>query len=145
MLPFSNPRKSAEFNNWPIGGNNRGICKFWVEHTPGKGFRVARSTTDKHGRWCKPKVMTYHGPACIVDGSDGRTYILTSSPRPNHASISVYRHDFKCANFEEGKQDSYVFPDGPFGRAELYESLKALIAEASPQTSDRLPTKTVRT
>ena len=76
-MKYSNPRLVAEFNDWPIGGTHRGQCKFEVEPAkPGKGVRISRTTTDKHGRWCKPKVTTYGGPAAIVDGADGKTYVL---------------------------------------------------------------------
>lgn len=90
MLTFSNPRCTAEFNDWPIGGANRGQCKFAVERN-NRGERVSRQTTNKHGVWCKPKYSNYGKEACIVDGSDGKTYILLAN---NSGFITVYRHDF---------------------------------------------------
>lgn len=75
MMTFSNPRTVAEFNDWPIGSNHRGYCRFEVETKKGKQ-RVSRVTADKNGRLCKPKCTTYYEKTIIVDGSDGRTYVL---------------------------------------------------------------------
>lgn len=94
-ITFSNARKVAEFSDWPIGGSNRGQCKFAVEDGGKRGERVSRTTTDKHGRWCKPKYTTYSDKAAIVDGSDGKTYILSLSP--HYGMVSIHRHDFMSA------------------------------------------------
>lgn len=90
-LTFSNPRVLAEFADWP-NGRNRVKCRFYVEHDLKRGFRVCRQTTDKNGQWCKPKMHTYASLSCIVDGSDGKTYILRSVPE--YGMICVDRHDF---------------------------------------------------
>ena len=102
-MKFSNPRKLAEFSDWPIGGDNRGSCRFVVEAN-NKGERVSRTTTDKHGRWCKPKHSTYGRKQAIVDGDDGKTYILSIN---NAGFISVHRHDFMSAN------PSAIFAENP--------------------------------
>lgn len=101
MPKFSNPRKSAVFADWPIGGNNRGECRFTVEANA-KGERTMRVTTDKHGRWCKPKYLKYGQKQVIVDGDDGKTYILSFNEL---GFISIYRHDFMSA------QPSSIFND----------------------------------
>lgn len=69
-MKFTNPRIHATFTNWPLGGNRRGVCVFHVEHNVKKGFRFTRTTTGK------PKLKTYGGRAAIVDGDDGRTYLI---------------------------------------------------------------------
>src|SRR5690242_15360668 len=74
MFTFTNPRLVATFDDWP-SGRNRVKCEFRVETGRG-GVRVSRRTTDKNGVWCKPKYTTYAKKACIVDGSDGNTYVL---------------------------------------------------------------------
>jgi len=74
-MNFRNPVKVAHFKDWPIGGANRGECKFELE-TNKRGTRVLRTTTNKHGAWCKPKMGTYGGAACFVTGDDGKVYIL---------------------------------------------------------------------
>jgi len=70
MITFSNPRLTATFDNWPLGGARRGRCVFGIEFNPNKGYRFTRVTTGK------PKVTTYGGAGAIVDGSDGRTYLI---------------------------------------------------------------------
>jgi hypothetical protein len=127
MLPFSNPRLVAEFNDWPIGGNHRGQCKFVVELGNKRGIRISRTTTDKNGAWCKPKFTTYGGPAVIVDGSDGKTYILQAVPIYN--GIHVIRHDFMDACLPGGRpQYSTVYKDSKEEEErELYETFKTLI------------------
>jgi hypothetical protein len=94
MVKFSNARLTAEYDDWPIGGSNRGQCKFAVEDGGRRGTRVSRTTTDKHGRWCKPKYTTYASHHAIVDGDDGKTYILSLT---DYGFVSIKRHDFMSA------------------------------------------------
>jgi hypothetical protein len=101
-MTYSNPRLVAEFDDWPIGGSNRGQCKFNVCEGGKRGVRVSRMTTSKLGVWCKPKYTNYFDKAVIVDGEDGRTYVLSYSGR-GMDSVAVWRSDFMQA--EEG----YVF------------------------------------
>jgi hypothetical protein len=118
MLTFSNPRMTAEFNDWPIGGANVGKCKFGFESHPKRGLRLTRQTTNKYGSWCKPKLDTYGGPGAIVDGSDGKTYVLQFAGEP-YDFLYVKRHDFMHAES--------VFPDNP-----RFQEFKDLIAQATP-------------
>lgn len=90
-MTFTNPRLTALFTDWPIGGSNRGQCKFDIEEVKGK-YRIVRSTTNKSGAWCKPKKTTYGDKAVIVDGSDGRTYVLQGSR--TWKNIVIWRSDF---------------------------------------------------
>jgi hypothetical protein len=55
----------ATIDDYPIGRRERGKCRLQVERANGKGYRTVRTTTNKHGRWCKPKKSTY-GSAVIV-------------------------------------------------------------------------------
>src|SRR6516225_4781251 len=66
MTTYSNPRMRA---NWPDGGK-RVTATFKIETVKGKGQRAVRTTTGK------PKKLTYAYRMRIVDGSDGRTYIV---------------------------------------------------------------------
>jgi len=111
-LKFSNPRSVAEFDDWP-SGKDRVKCKFWVEHTK-RGYRVARQT-QKNGEWCKPKTTTFSGIAAIVDGSDGRTYILQVAEP--YGFINVWAHDFMQAF------------DGVFDRDDRHGELLKIITE----------------
>jgi hypothetical protein len=88
---------------------------FRIEPHPKKPatFRVTRTTTGK------PKTKTYGGHAAIVDGSDGRTYILQFAA--GFDFIMVSRSDFKDAR-------SPVWPrDGE------YIALAELIQQANPE------------
>lgn len=68
-VTFSNPRLKAVIEDWP-SGKQRVTCTFEVEAKKGKGERVNRITTGK------PKSTTYTDWMCIVDGDDGKTYLL---------------------------------------------------------------------
>ena len=90
MIQFSNPRLSADFENWPLGGNRRGLCTFNVEYKPNKGWRFSRKTTGK------PKTATYGGKAAIVDGDDGKTYLIQFAGQ--YDFIQIRKSDFMSAS-----------------------------------------------
>ena len=113
MITFSNPRQQATFTDWPLGGSKRGNCTFSVEFKKGKGWRFSRVTTGK------PKTSTYGGRCAIVDGSDGRTYLLQFAGAFDF--IKIMRSDFMDATGEVGTGS--VFPNNP-----LYQDLTALLA-----------------
>ena len=69
MTVYSNPRMSAIIENWPSGGKHV-TAKFSIEIREGKGERAVRFTTGAG------KVLTFARKARIVDGDDGRTYIV---------------------------------------------------------------------
>ncbi len=119
-LTFSNPRILAEFNDWP-SGSKRVKCVFHVERHPKRGDRVGRTTTGK------TKYTTYGGLAAIVDGSDGKTYILTCAPAAYGQSVSVHRSDFMCADEAMGGNGKHYVPFAD----ERYSELLALIAQAN--------------
>lgn len=112
-IQFSNPRKEAKFTDWPLGGNKRGLCLFGIEHNIRRGWRIVRTTESN-----KPKLCTFGGRAAIVDGDNGRTYILQHSGH-NDSFITIWRSDL----LHEGT----CFP----GDAR-YAELAAFIAQASP-------------
>jgi hypothetical protein len=117
MLIYSNPRDEAEFNDWPAGGKTVN-CRFHVEGKVGKGFRVGRTTTHPvTGLPCKTKYHTYAGPAAIVDGSDGETYILQYVREYDFIRIS--RSDFMNA------EESSVHRDNKERFDELMDIIKA--------------------
>lgn len=93
-ITFSNPRLVAVIEDYPLGGSKRGRCTFEIEQGK-RGYRAKRTTTGK------PKFATYAGKAAIVDGSDGRTYVL------QHATpydfIHIMRHDFMDATGTAGQ------------------------------------------
>lgn len=87
-MKYSNPRKQATFTDWPLGGNRRGQCVFSVESNK-KGERISRVTTGA------PKYSVYAEKSVIVDGDDGRTYLMQKTPY----AIHVYRSDFMSQEY----------------------------------------------
>ncbi len=115
-MNFTNPRLKAVINDYPLGGNKRGQCTFEIEYKPGKGYRAVRTTTGK------PKTDTYSGQAVIVDGDDGKTYILYKTM---YGFIKIRRWDFMDAN-----PGSIFLSDNP----EQWEALTELINQCYTQT-----------
>ncbi len=76
---FSNPRREVQVDDWPFG---RHTCKarFVVESHPKRGERVSRVTENKtRTGWNKPKCTTYAPRQVILDGDDGRVYLLSAT------------------------------------------------------------------
>ena len=118
---FSNPRLNASFSDWPLGGSKRGNCTFTVETHPKRGQRVLRTTTGK------PKASTYSTFCAIVDGSDGRTYLLHYSNRYGNESVSIYQSDnAHCAHFGESGDHYHVKGNSP-----LFDTLVTLVKQAN--------------
>ncbi|MHC4372167.1 MAG: hypothetical protein ACYSW8_31570 [Planctomycetota bacterium] len=104
MLQLSNPRHGAVVEDWP-SGKRRVTATFDVEQDPKKGDRVARATTGK------PKKTTYHKKMRIVDGDDGRVYLLGFT---SCAQIVVWPGTMKYPEY---------FYDGDEGFAEYFKLL----------------------
>ena len=92
LLPtFSNARTEALIEDWPFG-RQRCKARFQVEAKPRKGERVVRWTENKDRTgWNKPKATTFCMRCAIVDGNDGRTYIL----RQTCGHVNVMQGDMK--------------------------------------------------
>ena len=120
-LTFANPRLEAVIPDYPLGGGRRGPCRFFIERHPRRGYRAGRVT------FGKPKYDTYGGRAAVVDGSDGRTYIIQDAGP--YGFIRVSRSDFKDADALGLPGNSgAVFPSGD--TAALHAELAALLASA---------------
>ena len=118
MITFSNPRIKAELTDYPIGAGRRGLCVFEVKFTLKKGWKFYRTTTGK------PKSdIAYGGRGCIVDGDNGRTYLLQ---RGNYGGIAVYRSDMKSAETDVLGFDHYITERD----ADLFKLLGDLIDQA---------------
>ncbi len=128
MLTFTNPRIKAEFTDWPLGGNKRGMCKFVVENGGKKGFRISRTTTGK------PKCSTYAGRSAIVDGSNGRTYLLQHVAM--YGGVHVMRSDFMDATSDLECHSSTFYRDS---NPDMYNTLLALIEQANAIFRDAEP------
>lgn len=133
--PFSNPRHSVSVPNWPAGTKRGEVqyatATFQVEHKPNKGYRVIKTVVGK------PKVSTFGGRVAIVDGIDGKTYIIQRSQFSE--AIYVYRHDFKHPTKEELEGlglDDYVIS---FNVCNVwYNDAKNLINEAHAQVTEEV-------
>ena len=110
---FSNPRREAMIDDWPIG-RQRCRCWFQVERT-NRGERVARRTENKtRTGWNQPKRTTYGDRCAIVDGDDGRTWLLS------------YRNGAVCVWISDMQHTlCHVYADDP-----LFAGLMALIGGA---------------
>ena len=54
--------------DYPIGRRDRGRCEMSYQFQK-RGWRTSRRTTDKFGRWCKPKCSTFDEcPIIVVTG-----------------------------------------------------------------------------
>ena len=106
---YSNPRLQAVISNWPFGGK-RATAYFQIDQH-GNKERGTRFLT-LNGKQFATKKLTFAHKARIVDGSDGRTYILELTQYGGH--ISVKRGDMKY-------DEENIFPDNP-----RYAELKAL-------------------
>ncbi len=84
-MTYRNARKLAYYADWPLGGKKRGACNFFVELDPKRGERVGKQTTGK------PHYTTYSKRCAIIEGDDGRTYILKEIGE--YAAFRVSRHD----------------------------------------------------
>lgn len=89
---YSNPCVTKVIDTWPFGSHKTKAI-FGVERKHGKGQRIIRVLIDpKTGKECTPKKLTYAVRACIVDGDDGRTYLLNQTI---YKSISVMKGDMQ--------------------------------------------------
>jgi hypothetical protein len=124
-MKFSNPRLRAEFNDWP-SGSHRVKCVFELEHKAKKGWKFYRTTQNpKTGLPNKPKGdIAYAREGAIVDGDDGRTYLIQRAG--NYNFITVHSSDFKSAYFDTIQGG--VFPESS---PELFAELNAMIDEAN--------------
>ena len=84
MTNYSNPRLTAEIDNWPSGAQ-RVKAVFSIEATS-RGERAVRVTTGA------PVKLTFARKMRIVDGDDGRTYIARDH---GHGMVSICRGDMK--------------------------------------------------
>ena len=74
----SNPRREDSIEDWPLGSGRRGTATFTHEKN-NRGERISRVTPNKHGQPCKPKRSTYADIIRLVDGTDGKTHLLSFS------------------------------------------------------------------
>lgn len=91
---YSNPRMEAIIPDWP-SGSHRTEAHFKIEQHPKRGERATRTT--KHpitGKPSAPKLNAYAHKARIVDGDDGRTYVIEF----HGSGISVKNGDMKYSH-----------------------------------------------
>jgi len=80
---YTNPRTFAAIPDWPYGRKTRTLCTFTVEVLESGGShkeRISKVTVNPNtGRDNKPKKTTFSPAVRIVDGSDGKTYLIQKS------------------------------------------------------------------
>jgi hypothetical protein len=75
----------ATITDWP-NGSRRVEARFWIEIDAKRGERAVRETTGA------AKKLTFARKMRIVDGDDGRTYIVAFS---GYGHVTVWRGDMK--------------------------------------------------
>jgi len=101
-MQYRNPSMTLTVHDWPYG-QYRTTATFTIETHPTRGQRGTRTTVDpKTGRTSKPKTLTFARQARIVEGDDGRTYILEQTQSCTHLSVMQSNMQF---------QQETIFPD----------------------------------
>lgn len=98
---ISNPRREDIIPDWPLGSGRRGDAQFIHERRSRGGERIGRITPNKHGQPCKTKYSTYATSIRLVDGSDGKTHLLSFSS----GFVQVSSCDMKLSDFSVFRGD----------------------------------------
>ena len=134
-VKFSNPRREAEFDDWPFG-RHRCRCRFVVE-TGRAGERVARTTENKaRTGWNKPKRTTYADRFVIVDGDDSKTYLLSRSER--WQSICIWMSDCQHALTRVQADDTPYFGLNALIETPNEQARQALATDADSASMEEL-------
>ena len=104
---LSNPRKEGEVEDYPLGGF-RGTAVFTHEKSS-RGERISRVTPKRNGGFGKPKRSTYADVIRLVDGSDGKTHLMSfssgfiqvSSCNMRHSDFSIFEGDDNFVLYRE--------------------------------------------
>jgi hypothetical protein len=105
MTTYSNPRMEAVIDGWPIG-RTRTTAHFAIEVVPGQGERGTRYTIDpKTGKPSATKKLTYARKARIVNGDDGKTYIIELT--------SIYGHIVIMQGGMQYQAEDAIFQSNP--------------------------------
>ena len=115
-ISYSNPRMKAVIEDWPIG-QHRTRAIFSIEQNPKKiGQRACRVTVNpNNGALSSPKKLTYALISRIVDGDDGKTYVLNLT---SFGHISVFQGNMQY-------NEEAIFENDP-----RYNEIKALFDPA---------------
>ena len=106
MWNYTKPRLEATIENWPYGRHR--VTAFFTIEKGKRGERAVRVTENpKRGGLNKPKKLTYALKSRIVEGDDGRVYILSLS---HFGQITVFESNFKYER-ETIHQDNARYPD----------------------------------
>ena len=103
----SNPRKKDEIEDWPLGSGRRGTAIFTHEKS-NRGERIGRQTPYRGGMG-RVKYTTYHDVIRLVDGSDGKTHLLSfssgfiqvSSCNMQHTDFNIFEGDDNFVEYRE--------------------------------------------
>ena len=94
-MQYSNPRTNATIEHWPTGRYTT-TAIFHIETHPKRGQRAVRVTHHPiTGKPAAPKKLTFARQARIVDGDDGRTYILELRM---YGSIHIMKGDMQYSH-----------------------------------------------
>ena len=100
-MMYSNPRLDVTIADWPTG-SHRTTAHFWIETHTSRGQRGMRQTAHPiTGKLAAPKKLTYARQARIVDGDDGRTYILELGVYSKSLSVMQGNMQFQAEHIAE--------------------------------------------
>ena len=105
---YNNPRTYAEIPNWPYGQHRRVVCRFYVETDKRGRERVCRITRKPNGQWSKPKKTTYGQICAIVEGDNGKTYVLIFTEQYRQITVMQSNLQYMEESLCESDQDHYV-------------------------------------
>lgn len=92
-LTYTNPTLYRLIEDWP-SGKFKTRAEFKIEQNS-KGERATRTTVNpKTGRPNAPKLMTYARKSRIVDGSDGKLYIINLAQHFPMISVMMGTFDY---------------------------------------------------
>ena len=91
-MQYSNPRLRAAIQGWPSGRYDKTVALFVINRDAKRGERCERVTEKLNGSLSKPKLGIYAPITRIMDGDDGKTYIVSLT---EYGSISVMQGNLK--------------------------------------------------
>jgi len=95
---LKNPVRELIVKDWPAG-DQRVTAVFHVETNPWHGERVVRQTINQDGSANQPKKTPYYLSCAIVEGSDGKHYVVAKNNLANilaNANLRFYRYFYRA-------------------------------------------------
>lgn len=91
--------------DYPYGFSLRCTIRYWLEHSPNKGFRfVSQTKNPKNGRWNAPKKSTYaRMGGCMFLDEKGHVQWAGVSGYSSVSELEQFIANFPGANLDDAK------------------------------------------